>query len=315
MTLDVDVLLTRAREGVRESKRVEFKEQFNPAEESEWIELIKDFAAIANSGGGVIIVGLRNNGTMSGADVQPVLELDGAVICDKLRSYLGEDFDDFEISEVTRNGGNVAAIIVGEADDAPLTFVRPGTYPDPHRPDRQKSAFGRGVYFRHGAKSEPGTREDLRLFIDRCVEAVREEWLGGVRTVVTAPRGAEIVAIERGQDAEGSAQIRITTDESAPLYRAVDWDTTHPYRQTELIQEVSSKLPRGTPFNSHDALCIRRAHRIDGNSHPEFAHELRFGGVQYSEAFADWIVDQYNRENDFFTDARQRYYELTHPNV
>jgi hypothetical protein len=105
MAADVDVLLARAREAKRESRRVEFKEQFNPAEESEWIELIKDFAALANSGGGVIIVGLRNNGTMLGADVQPVLDLDGAVICDKLRSYVGEDFDDFEISEVTRGGG------------------------------------------------------------------------------------------------------------------------------------------------------------------------------------------------------------------
>jgi hypothetical protein len=312
VALDVDFLLKRAREAKREGKRVEFKGQFNPAEESEWMELIKDFAALANSGGGVIVVGLRNNGTPSGADVQPVLDLDGALICDKLRSYLGEDFDDFEISELTRDGGSVAAIIVGEARDAPLTFVRPGTYPDPLRPDRQKSAFSRGVYFRHGAKSEPGTRDDLRLFIDRCVEAVRQEWLGGVQTVVTAPRGAEIVAIERGEDAEGSAQIRITTDESAPLYRAVDWDTTHPYRQTELLEEVNARLPRDAAINGYDIQSVKRAHEIDENTRPGFVHLPRFGWYQYSDAFVDWLVDQYERDDQFFTDARARYYELTH---
>jgi hypothetical protein len=35
---------------------------------------------------------------------QRVLALDGAMICDKLARYLGEDFDDFEISAVDRGG-------------------------------------------------------------------------------------------------------------------------------------------------------------------------------------------------------------------
>jgi hypothetical protein len=145
--------------GVLLTRGVGFKEQFDPTKEAEWIELFKDFAALSNSGGGVIVVGLRNNGTLSGADVHPVLDLDGAVICEKLASYIGEDFDDFEIREVTRGGGSVATIVVGPAEEAPLTFVRPGTYPDPARAGRHKSAFGRGVYFRHGAKSEPATRD------------------------------------------------------------------------------------------------------------------------------------------------------------
>ena len=40
---------------------------------------------------------------------------------------------------------------------------------------------------------------------------------------MTAPEGSEIVAIERTEDMEGDLAIRITTDENAPLYRAVNW--------------------------------------------------------------------------------------------
>ena len=274
--------------------------------------MTKDLAAIANVGGGVIVIGARSDGSASGVDVRPVLALDGATIGDKLASYLGDNFDDFDISSVTREGGRAAAIVVGPAGDAPLTLIRPGTYPDPQRPDRQKSAFGRGVYVRHGAKSEPATRDDLRTFINRRLEAVREEWLGGIRRVMTAPHGAEIVAIERSEDEEGERAIRITTDENAPLYRAVDWDVTHPYRQTELVPQVSERLPEGVTFNSHDLLSVRRAHNFDEQTRADLVHRPRFGSCQYSDAFVEWLVEQYERDNEFFANARARYYELTH---
>jgi predicted HTH transcriptional regulator len=149
---DTKRYLARAADARRESKYVEFKERLDPANAGEWLELAKDLAAIANVGGGVIVIGLRNDGSPSGANVDTVLALDGATICDSLRSYLGCDFDDFEVSALDRDGARIAAIVVGPAGVAPLTFVRPGTYPDPQRADRQKAAFGRGPYFRHGAK-------------------------------------------------------------------------------------------------------------------------------------------------------------------
>lgn len=279
---DTERFLPRAAEARRESKYVEFKERFDPGNDGEWLELLKDLVAIANVGGGVIVIGLRNDGSLSREDVQAVLALDGATICDKLTSYLGADFDDFEIGAVTRNGGRVAAIVIGPVEEAPLTFVRPGTYPDPRRPDRQKSAFGRGPYFRHGARSEPATRDDLRQFIERRLEAVRQEWLGGIQRVMTAPEGSEIVAIQRSENEQGDRAIRITTDDSAPLYRAVDWDVTHPYRQTELVPRVSERLPEGVTFNSHDLLSVRRAHNIDEHTRPDFVHRVRAGNSDSS---------------------------------
>ena len=307
---DTDRYFTRATEARRESKHVEFKERFDPAGDGEWCELIKDLVALANVGGGVIVVGVKNDGSPAGTDARSVLTLDGATICDKLSSYVGDDFDDFEVGEVTRGGVRVAAIVVGPAEEAPLTFERPGTYPDPAHPDRHKSAFVRGPYVRHGAKSEPATRADLRAFIDRRLAEIRKDWLRGLKRVVSAPAGSEIVAIERTEGEEGELAIRITTDENAPLYRAVDWDTTHPYRQTELLVEVNRRLPRDAVINSYDIQAVKRVYDINENTHPDYVHLPRYGYYQYSDDFAAWLVEQFERDDEFFADARRHYYEL-----
>jgi predicted HTH transcriptional regulator len=70
--------LPRAVEAQRESKYVELEEQFDPTNDGDWLELTKDLAAIANVDGGVVVIGVRNDGSSSGADVRPVLALDGA---------------------------------------------------------------------------------------------------------------------------------------------------------------------------------------------------------------------------------------------
>ncbi len=63
--------IERARLAKRESKYAEFKERFDPESDGEWAEIVKDFAAIANSGGGIVAIGLRNNGSVSSANVKP----------------------------------------------------------------------------------------------------------------------------------------------------------------------------------------------------------------------------------------------------
>jgi hypothetical protein len=51
---------------------------------------------------------------------------------------------------------------------------------------------GRG----HGAKSEPGNTTGLRRFIDRRVDAVREQWKAGMRLVTEAPEGAHLAVVQ-----------------------------------------------------------------------------------------------------------------------
>lgn len=201
---------------------------------------------------------------------------------DALRRALG--FDDLELTRVDRG----YALVVGAAGEAPLTL------------DTQ------GAYFRHGARSAPATRDDLKKFLDRRLAQVRKRLIGDIKRVITAPEGSEIVAIERDEDEHGERVIRITTDEHAPLYRAVDFDLTHPYRQKELIAEVNGRLPEGREINAYEFQAIRRTYEID----PDFVHRPRFGTNQYSPAFVDWLVERIAGDAEFVAVARVRYREL-----
>lgn len=304
-------LVEKGKKAKRESKYVDFKQSFDPGSNGEWCELIKDIVAMANTGGGVILIGLDNGGKPTGEDVRAVLELDHATVTDKIDRYTGSESCDVEVQRGRKCGAEIAIIEVSGVEE-PIVFERPGTYQVAS--GKQKTAFSRGtVYFRHGAKSEPGTTGDLRRAIERRLEAIRKQWLDGVRKVVTSPRGSSI-AILSGDVTESrspsATPIRLVKDSTAPEYRLIDQDTTYPYRQKELIEVVNERLPDGVQVNSHDILCIRRSRDIDGD--PRYCHQPKFGSPQYSDAFAGWIVDQHASDRGFFEQCRQRYYEDTH---
>ena len=306
MTVHPDDLKRRGETAKRETKHVDFKETFDPASPGDWCELIKDIVAMANSGGGVVVLGVANNGTLAEYDPSTLLALDPAKITDKVNKYTGYAFTEFEIAEITRTGKSVACLVVSQTP-FPLVFNEPGTYALPD--NKQKTAFGRGtVYFRHGAQSAPATSNDLRNAIENIVADLRREWLAGMRKVVEAPRGARVNVSAPEVIASTSptaAAFRVTDDPTAPAYRVENPDDTHPYRQKELLAYVNERLPKGARINSHDALAVRRVHGID--NHPELVYHPHFGSPQYSSTFGDWLVEQHSLNTNFFRAARLRY--------
>ena len=295
----------------RESKHVDFKSAFDPESTGEWCELVKDIVAMANSGGGVIVIGLDNNGTPSRKDVKAILELDHAKIVDKIRKYTGSDFSELEVHEAKKQGQTLAIVEIS-AVKVPLVFQEVGTYEISS--GKQKTAFSKGtVYFRHGAKSEPGTTEDIRYVIERQLEAIRHEWLDGVKKVVTAPQGSAVTVFAgevKESKSSDATPIRLVDDPDAPGYRLIDHDTTYPYRQTELIEVVNGMLPEGVEVNTYDILAVRRIHKIDTDA--RYCHTPKFGSPQYSDNFAKWIVDRHKENKDFFKEVRRKFYDKTH---
>jgi hypothetical protein len=156
--------------------------------------LVKDIVALANSGGGIVVFGLDSNGAPSGESIAKIANLDPADLTNKLVKYIGVPNFEIEAFRLKKRGQKVYAIAVSGAS-IPHVFEQPGTYDIGG--GKQKSAFGLGtVYFRHGAKSEPGTTEDIRASMDRALSGIRKLWIKGVRQVVQAPPGSEIVTIQ-----------------------------------------------------------------------------------------------------------------------
>jgi hypothetical protein len=193
-------------------------------------------------------------------------------------------------------------------------FTKPGTYPISE--NRQKTAFSAGtVYFRHGAKSEPGETNDLRMAMERQLKITRAGWLKGLRRVIAAPRGSQVLTFPAGVNVRDSASsdaraIRIVDDPDAPAFRRLDYDITHPFRQKEAMAEINRGLAGRAAINSYDVQCINRVHDIQ--SREAFYHCPRYSSPQYSREYISWVIGQYGQDNEFFLRTRKTDYEARH---
>jgi hypothetical protein len=184
-------LIEKACSARRETKQIEFKCRFDPASNGEWCEVIKDIVAIANSGGGIVVFGVNDDGSLSGLALDAISRIDPADLSSKITKYTGCVDPLVEIQDIGREGHVLPAFIIRPASSL-LVFGTEGAYVD--GTGKQKNAFGRGtIYFRHGAKSEPGTTEDIRFAFERQLNQIRNSWLKQVKKVVKAPTGAQFL--------------------------------------------------------------------------------------------------------------------------
>jgi hypothetical protein len=297
-------------EGVRESAILEFKRGFDLTSGESTCETIKDIIAMANSGGGVIVFGVEDNGDHSELfDCTYLLGLDLADLTNRVARYTGGQFSDFELVEVTRRGRAHAAMLIGEAD-VPIIFTKPGTYDVGG--GKQKAAFGQGtIYFRHGAKSEPGSRDDLAKWRDRELERIRLAWKSGMRTVVEAPLGHVVRAVPTidiaGPHATKIIEARITNDPTAQAFVPSNAEAIWPLRRSEVVKAVKEALGEGFSFTNHDLVCVGRLHNVLSTK-PAFAFRSHpTASPQYSPAYAVWIADQIRSNAGFLEACRESY--------
>jgi len=295
----------------RESKYCDFKGSCDLTLPGTWCEIVKDIVAMANSGGGVIVIGLDNTGRPTGADVTVVLALDQAVIADQIHKYTGVHFADVEVARKTKCEHSLAMIIISPVS-VPIVFTKPGTYKIDDK--TQKTAFSVGtVYFRHGAKSEPGDTDDLRSSIQLQLESMRKSWLKGVRKVVQAPPGSHVLTFPANVEIRESTSpdakaIRIVDDPTAPSYRKLDYEITHPYRQKDVIKKANESLAGKISINQHDIRCVRRLFPIDKDE--SLYHWNTFANTpQYSAKFIAWLVAQFDKDEQFFQKIRTRVHD------
>jgi predicted HTH transcriptional regulator len=134
------ITIDRVLRAKRESKHIEFKQCFDITAAADWCEVIKDIAAIANSGGGAIVFGADSKGLPVGVNVSAIAGLDSAHLTDKLHSYTGCHFAAFELAVVKKGKRSVAILRLGAAS-VPLIFTKPGTYAIDEKKQKTHSAL------------------------------------------------------------------------------------------------------------------------------------------------------------------------------
>ena len=301
-----DPRLTKCLTATRESKAIEFKEQFVPTDPRQSLEILKDIVAIANSGGGALAIGVTNAGNGCPSDVRAVLEYDHAKYCDLIKKYTGQHFADFEVVEAKKDGQAVAVFLIS-APDYPLVFEKPGTYAVDK--NHQETAFSRGtVYFRHGAKSESGTTDDLRRFVEKRVRELQQQLVKGMRRVSEAPRGSELLVAPRGSVLTGPGKaidVRLTSSKDARDAIQVDKNQLFPYRRRELAERLKAELPEGSAPSKYELQAINDVYGIADDEY--LSWKPQFSSRQYGETYVKWIIDKISKNKDFLTEARRSY--------
>jgi hypothetical protein len=266
-------------------------EQFDGRSERHWRALIRDILALANSGGGRICL------------AAPVGEEE---LLGNLKRYTDSSIADVRVLASSQVDGMAAVIVVGSAI-FPLGFSQPdvhGAAADSAAPPRAAPGF----YFRHGQRTEPATTADMRSFVERLLRRMRRRWLRGIRRVLARPvtfdekAAPKRTATERIRLERAVLQpVRIVADPNAPALQPQDVDQLYPWRQKDLLRELNDRLGRRA-LNSYDIQAVRRHHRLD--ERPEFVFNLPGAGRRYSPAVAEWMMEQYGRNPQFFQQAR-----------
>jgi hypothetical protein len=279
---------------------VAFWPELRPATAGVWVELAKDTAALANSGGGVIVFGVAKDGSLTGWNPEHLLQVGMARIHRELDPYVGGRLD-LHAAAGRRDGRKVATMQVGERRGSPLVFARDGIYED--RQGREHVPFRRGmVFFRHGARSGPATAADLARFAAHEEKRIRRDVLEHLRQVAKAPTGSEVIVVPPESATPGSVErFRVVDDPKAPVLARTDFDVTHPYRQKELVELLNERAgrPVATAF---EIQCVRRVHHTDRRD--DFFHRPKFGSPQYSESYLKWLLAQWERDPQFFEKAK-----------
>ncbi len=286
---------------------IDFKDGFDIDSEKDWCDIVKNSVAMANSGGGIILIGAGDDGVPSGSDVTPVLDIDPAVLADMIAEYTGERFSGFKIAELDKEGVKIAALLI-ESVSIPMVFIKPGTYDvddgggvgDAGEGNgMQQTVFESGaVYFRHGARSEPGNSSDMTKVVGRELEKLHQSWFSCIEKADKTPARYGIQPVEPMIDA-----ARMPNQSE---YGAAIPDRTYPYIQKEVICRVNEQLIGKKHITAHDTLCVRRIYQID-ESKPQFYYKSKFASAQYSEDFVDWLVERYEEDPLFFEKTKDQY--------
>lgn len=300
MTLDEVVALAENASG--ECGTIDFKSGFDISSKLDWAEIIKDIVALANSGGGCLIFGANDKGKHIGIDVSDYLNIDPADITNKVNAYTGVQFAHFSILPMVKDAGKFAVFAVGEAN-IPMVFIKNG----PHKLEgrNNKPVFVKGsVYFRHGAKSEPGTSEDLRYWLDRKLNNIRDQWLTGIRKVVETSGANEMHVSE----AKAVGYANFTNSNDAPSVKALNTEEYWKYTESEVVAFIKEKLGQDFKFSGHDIRCIKLKYEISGSNNPDFVLKPHAkASPQYSMPFVEWVISELKSNTNFLKDSREAF--------
>jgi predicted HTH transcriptional regulator len=181
--VDGDVTAQRVQEIVprgRESAKLDYKLTLDLSDTAHKVEVAKDLVAMANTAGGYVVLGVRDDGTMAGLAPQDISRIDEAVVRKVVGAYIGTSLELFVDCPVEWAGRQFGIITVLRSPRSPVVFEHDGQYSVPSS-KKNHTAFRAGdVFVRHGSSSERWNQNDVQTIYSRIVARERDRWTAEV---------------------------------------------------------------------------------------------------------------------------------------
>lgn len=125
----------------------------------------------------------------------------------------------------------------------------------------------------YGDSDIDANSDDLRVFIEDRIEKMRRAWFEGIVKVVEAPAGSQVQITAPDATNTPTASVRLVNDPTAPTYRQLSVDETHPFRQKEVVAEFNKALDGTKVIVPYHVQCVRQVYGTDDD--PTFAYKTR----------------------------------------
>lgn len=162
------------------------------------LQLVRDITAMANSGGGRLIIGVKADGTEQGIRVDLADKLGAEQLADLVADHVAPDRVAVQVERRdVAEGAVVVEIQVAAAQVPPLVLSKPGVH-QPAGGDPVEVFPADAVVVRRGSRVTPARRDDFRRWTQEAVSAARAQIQEQLLLVANAPVGARIRVI--GED-------------------------------------------------------------------------------------------------------------------
>ena len=240
----------------------EYKDWLDLSEESNRATLAKAVIALANHGGGVIILGFKEQGTgwVPRAKPAEIVDVTQDVVNAAVRRY-AEPQIHCQIHQVRHpTVGSVHPVIRVPGGDVPVMSKR----------DQSEGSIRQHkIYVRKpGPRSEePQTAEEWRTLLDRCARARREDMLDSIRGIVLGQVGA-IATIDAADELADFMEL----SRNRWMELVKDWPMDAPYRFPNGRYEIAIALTNAQPTVSLTELKnkLTVAQRVRTSGWPPF---------------------------------------------
>ena len=186
-----------------EDPLVDYKENFHPAKEKEWLEITKDIMAFANSLGGYLVFGVQDK-TFKFIGIEDALcstLADTNLIIQKAGRFVEPPVGMLRAKQLKRDGKNLVVLFIPPSLSVTHVVSKEGSFQFPS--GEQKVVLRRGtIYVRRSAANHLADSRDLDDVFGRRLERFKESLLGKIRRVVEAPTDSEVFLLSDDPDSE-----------------------------------------------------------------------------------------------------------------